>query len=285
MSKEEILKKVFGESAKIERPLMGGMMNESLIVSFEGKKYVLYLPTKQANEMVDRKIEKEDQAKVQALGITSNNFYFDENTGIKANEFIEGKSLNQLDEFDVKKVAKTLKTLHNSNILAGSDYNPFGRFLGYEAEAKAFVKDLGNDYQILHKTIYEFKEFLEKQKKVFCHNDYQRSNIVRSDKDEYFMIDFEFTGNNDPIYDIATFGNGSVKEGYDLLVEYFGKPSKEEKMRYYLWRIFVSLQWHLVALVKHYRGEGKTHGMNFLDVASFFMENAKEAYRGYLNIK
>jgi hypothetical protein len=56
-------------------------------------------------------------------------------------------------------------------------------------------------------------------------------------------------------------------------------------MRYYLWRIFVSLQWHLVALVKHYRGQGKTHGMNFLDVASFFMENAKEAYRGYLSIK
>ena len=93
-------------------------------------------------------------------------------------------------------------------------------------------------------------------------------------------------GNNDPIYDIATFGNGLVSEGYQCLLDYFdNNPSKEEKMRYYLWRIFVSLQWHNVAIVKHFRGEGKTHGFNFLDVANFFLNNAKDAYQGYQQVK
>ena len=93
-------------------------------------------------------------------------------------------------------------------------------------------------------------------------------------------------GNNDPVYDIATFGNGLVSEGYKLLLYYFeGKPTVDEKKRYYLWRIFVSLQWHNVAIVKHYRGEGKTHGFDFLAVADFFLNNAKEAYRGLMEIK
>lgn len=281
MTKEEVLLKVFGEGAKVEKPLLGGMMNESYIVSYNGKRYVLYMPTEQANEMVNRQQEKDDQALAYSLGVTSKNVYFDVEHGIKINEFLEGSSLNKVDSYDVKKVAKILKTLHNSTKLSDFDYLPFKRFVGYEAEAREFVKEFDSNFGMMKKLLLENKQFLESQRKVICHNDYQRSNIVASDSGEYYMIDFEFTGNNDPIYDIATFGNGKVSEGYELLVEYFGNPTKEEKMRYYLWRIYVSLQWYLVALVKHYRGEGEAHHMNFLDVASFFMTIANDALDGY----
>ena len=119
------------------------------------------------------------------------------------------------------------------------------------------------------------KDFLESQKKVLCHNDAQKSNIIKSINDEYYLIDFEFMGNNDPIY---AFGNASVKEGFDLLNEYFINPSIDLKKRYYLWRMYVSLQWYNIALVKHYRGEGKIHHFNFLDVAKHFLNNAHDAY-------
>ena len=93
-------------------------------------------------------------------------------------------------------------------------------------------------------------------------------------------------GNNDEIYDIATFGNGSVQEGYKLLEVYFdNKPNRENKLRYYLWRIFISLQWHNVAITKHFRGEGKTHGYDFLSVANYFLTNAKEAYDRWKEIR
>ena len=49
--------------------------------------------------------------------------------------------------------------------------------------------------------------------------------------------------------------------------------------RFYLWRIYISLQWYLVAIVKHYRGEGKTHGFDFLSVANHFLNNALTAYK------
>ena len=276
----DLLNKIFNGDAKVVSPLVGGMMNQSYIIESKGKKYVLYISTEQANEMVDRPLEKANQKMIYDLGLTSKNIYFDTEKGIKINEFIEGNSLNNLDTFDSKKVAYLLKAMHTSGKLSKDNYNPFKRFVAYEDEANDFVTERFEGYQILRKAIFDNQVFLESNKLALCHNDAQKSNIVRDLQDNYFLIDFEFMGNNDPIYDIATFGNNVVEEGYQVLVDYFdGNPTIDEKKRYYLWRIFVSLQWHNVAIVKHYRGEGKTHGYDFLAVASFFLENAKTAYR------
>ena len=283
---ENLIKKVLGSEAYIEKPLIGGMMNQSYIVNNNGKRYVLYVSTKQANEMVDRPLEKANQKIISDLGLTSKNVYFDTEKGIKINEYIEGSSLDKAESFDSKKVASLLKKMHTSGKRSRDNYEPFKRFIAYEEEALSFNPKLEYDYPLLRKQIFDNQDFLEKQEMVLCHNDAQKSNIVKDLNDNYYLIDFEFMGNNDPIYDIATFGNGLVKEGYQCLLDYYdGNPSKEEKQRYYLWRIFVSLQWHNVAIVKHYRGEGKIHGFDFLAVANFFINNAREAYKGLLKIE
>ena len=281
-----VVNEVFNGQGEIIEPLVGGMMNKSFIVSYYNEKYVLYISTEQANEMVDRELEKDNQKIIADLGLTSKNIYFDTEKGIKVNEYIEGSSLDKADSYDIEKVAVLLKAMHTSGKLSREDYKPFMRFISYEQEAQQFDYDFGGDYQILRKEVFENKEFLESQKMVLCHNDAQKSNIIKSADGKYYLIDFEFMANNDPIYDIATFGNGMVAEGYKLLEDYYdGKPTTDEKRRYYLWRIFVSLQWHNVAIIKHYRGEGKTHGFDFLKVAEFFLNNAKEAYNGLIDIK
>ena len=175
--------------------------------------------------------------------------------------------------------------MHESERRSRDNYQPFKRFIAYEDEASTFVNKRDEGYKELRNALFNKRDFLEKQELVLCHNDAQKSNIVRDLQDNYYLIDFEFMGNNDPIYDIATFGNNSVAEGYDCLVKYYnGNPTIEQKKRYYLWRIFVSLQWHNVAIVKHYRGEGKTHGFDFLAVADYFFANAQEAYQGYRSL-
>ncbi len=284
MNKERLIKDILSPDAFIISPLVGGMMNESCIVEAKDKKYVLYVSTKQANEMVNRSLEKDNQLLVYSLGITSKNIYFDTEKGIKINEFIDGHSLDKINEYSLKKVAKLLHILHNSPKMSQEDYHPFARFTVYENEAKSFVKEQDKDYLLLKEILFNNKDYLESQKMSLCHNDAQKSNIVKSAKDEYFLIDFEFMGNNDPIYDIATFGNGAVEEGFALLKEYAPNPSVDLMKRYYLWRIFVSLQWYNVALVKHYRGEGAIHNFNFLSVADFFLNNAKTANKYLSNL-
>ena len=284
MDKTSLIKKVLGDSAIIISPLVGGMMNESSIISANNKKYVLYISTKQANEMVNRELERDNQSLVFSLSITSKNIYFDIVNGIKINEFIEGSSLDKADNYDIKKVAILMHKLHDSGLLSKEDYNPFNRFKGYEEEANSFNSNREEEYILIRNELMKNKDYLESQKKVLCHNDAQKSNIVKSIEDKYYLIDFEFMGNNDPIYDIATFGNASVKEGFNLLNEYAPNPSLDLKKRYYLWRMYVSLQWYNVALVKHYRGEGEIHHFNFLDVAKHFLNNAHDAYIEFKNL-
>ena len=276
---------VLGEGSTIEKPLVGGMMNISYIVKDKNnKRYVLYISTEQANEMVDRPLEKEHQAIAYSLGVTSKNIYFDTEKGIKINEFIEGTSIDKINEFDYEKIAILFHKFHSSKQLSKLDYSPFDRFVNsYEKEAKEFQEKQDEEYLELREFLFKNRSYLESQKKVLSHNDAQRSNIVRGDDGSYYLIDFEFVGNNDELYDVATFGNGKVQEGRRLLDYYFINPSKDHIKRYYLWRIYVSLQWYNVAIVKHYRGEGAAHGFDFLAVAAFFLGNAKDAYQGYQN--
>ena len=285
---EELLVKVLGEGAEIVHEMLGGMMNISYLVKDKNdKKYIIYIPTEQANEMVDRPLEKEHQRIIYELGLTSKNVYFDEKAGIKINEFIEGDSLDKIAGFDYDKIATMFHKLHNSVMLSRVDYAPFTRFINeYEKEALQY-EEPSQLYKELRDFLFSKRSFLESQPLVLSHNDAQRSNIVKTPNDEYYFIDFEFVGNNDEIYDIAAFGNGTVTEGRKLLEKYYdNNPSDNEIRRFYLWRIYISLQWYNVAITKHYRGEGEKHGFNFLDVANHFLTNAKDAYDGYhLEIK
>ena len=280
---EKIAQDILGEGAKIDRQLLGGMMNISYIIKDKDeKKYILYIPTEQANEMVNRPLEKEHQKIIYNLGITSKNVYFDDQKGIKMNEYIEGNSLDKIATFDYSKLAILFHKLHDSIMLSREDYAPFERFVNiYEKEALSYQDGVSPLYNQLRTTLFNNREYLESQMKVLCHNDAQRSNIIQTPDDQYYFIDFEFVGNNDPIYDIAAFGNGVVSEGRKLLDAYYNNnPSDGQIKRYYLWRIFISLQWYNVAIVKHFRGEGEAHQINFMDIANHFLNNAETAYNG-----
>lgn len=261
--------------------LVGGMMNQSYVIEIEGRKYVWYVPTEQANEMVDRKLEKENQEIVYSLGITSKNLVFYDD-GMKINEFIPGESLNKVEFYDIKKIAVMLKKLHNSPVLCRKNYEPFAKILGYEQEIESMGITVDPLYLNLRNMVFAKRDFLESQKLALCHNDFQKSNIIQTPEDEYFMIDFEFMMNNDPYFDIAGFGNNDVNEGFALLKEYTNNSyTKDELTRFCYWRILLSMQWYLVALIKDKRGEGKTHGFNFYDVAMFFLGLANDAKNLY----
>ena len=276
----DLLKKVLGNNAEVVSELIGGMMNEAYIVKNKEGKFVYYISTAQANEMVDRNLERETQNIAYNLRITSENIYFDLEKGIKINRYIEGASLNKLDDFDYKKVAKLLYKYHSSNKKASVYYDPLGRLENYKQEALTHTDKFDEKFYEFYEIVQKNRDFLLSQPISLAHNDAQKSNIVKSLDNKYYLIDFEFAANNDPIYDIATFGNGDALEGKKLLDEYEKLTKvKDGLKRYVLWRVDVSLQWYLVATIKHYRGEGKIHGFDFLAVGKFFLGIAQEALK------
>lgn len=282
MEKEakSLVSKILGKKSKILVPIIGGMMNYSFLVEDgDHKRYIIYIPSESGKEMVIRSLEKENIDIVSSLGITSKNVYFDIETGIKVNEYIPGYSLDQmpLEEKDYPGIATLFNKLHASKTLSRTDYPVFTSLEEYEKTLFSLTNEINKNYFILRDFLFSKKEMLLKAKKVLCHNDSQRSNIIKSSDNKFYFIDFEFMMNNDPVYDIAAFGNNEVDEGLKLLKEIYKKKTPPYE-RYYLWRIYISLQWYLVALIKH-KKDGTSLGVDFLKVSDHFLANALKAYQ------
>lgn len=277
----KIIHSFFNETSFVESQLHGGMMNEAFIINENNKKHVVYFPVGESNSMVDRAQEMLAQALCEEAKITRKCSHFNPTSGVKSFEFIEGLSIDHINEteIDYEKVTSLLIKLHSLSTEGFKQYDAHKRFNEYINDLVKFdknaIKPIYENMVLIDKYLLEFpKKYI-----ATCHNDSQRSNIIKDSNGNYFLIDFEFIGLNDPVYDIAAFGNTEVKEGYKLL-EYYNKQKPlgdDYKVRYAVWRIYISMQWYVVAMLKHYRGEGEKTHFDFTKVADFFLNNMNEA--------
>lgn len=266
----------------IDERLMGGMSNLMYVVSAKGKKYTFRIPGKNSEVFVDRKEELFNIQIIDGLGINNKLVYFDTKTGYKLSKFVEGTPLSELQdpESHLEDIAIVLHKLHDSGLKAHEDYRPYERLEKYEQK----VIDLGythdEKYTELKALFLSQRDFLDQFEKVICHNDSQISNIVISEKQPY-LLDWEYCGNNDPMYDVACVGNKDFELALKFLPIYLGrKPKAQELRRVYLWRAFQCLQWHNVALYKEMIGLSEDLGVDFKAIAAMYLKKAEEFLAG-----
>ncbi len=261
---------------KIIERLLGGMSNYTYVVSADDILYTFREPGPYSEFFVDRNIEKENIKLFEELNITNETIYFNTIDGKKIAKYIPGNPLNTVkpEEYPLDKVADILKIIHNSNKLAKNDYNPFGRLEYYERIVKGLGYEHSEEYLKTKQEFYTYKEYLDSQEKVLCHGDSQPSNFVKT-KDRVFVVDFEYCGNIDPIYDIACFSNMRYEDGYKLLHEYYQEPNKDQRNRFHLWRAFQAFQWHNVAVFKELKGMSEQLHIDFKKVAQNYLDLTK----------
>lgn len=240
--------KKYLKNPKIEYRLLGGMSNYTYVISENDKKYVVRVLGKDANLFVHRNEEAYHIKMFERLNITNKTLYFDLESGVKVTSYVEGDILSLINPLDyLKEVSDILKIIHKS---PKSKYN-YDLF-GHLKEFEAINKDIPKVY-------YEIKDWALKEKEAtyqnieltFTHGDSQPSNFIVG-KDKVYVVDFEFSGNNDPYYDIACFGNINFEYALKLLDVYLGRKATEKELkRLYYNRILQALQWSLVAKYKH----------------------------------
>lgn len=259
---------------KIIERLKLGMSNLVYLIQVNNKKYSFRIPGENSTVFVDRYAEKNGLSLIEPYNLCGKTLYFNEETGYKISEYAEGRVLYQnIKEEDYQKVADVLHVLHDIPMGYMNSYDPFETLEYYES---LNTSKFENDYYLVKNKILKYKDFLNKQKKVLCHNDSQPSNFVCGDK--MYLLDYEFIGANDPLYDVACFGNNDIRDGEKLLDIYLGKKANiNEKNRYYLWRTFQNIQWYLVALYKHELKMDESLDLDFNSIALMFLNQAKES--------
>lgn len=267
---------------KLSHRLLGGMSNYSYVVLVNEEKYTIRVPGEYAEYFVNRADEKRDIVIFEKLGLTNETIYFDIESGIKISKYIEGTSLNEMSDRFYNEVSILLKKIHNSQIKCQNDYNPFMRLGNYERFLMELGYEIPNAYFEVRNTFLKFKEYLESQTKVLCHNDSQPSNFIKT-KEDLKIVDFEFVGQNDPLYDIACFGNMEMKDAIALLQIYYQDLNDDIILRFYLWRAFQCLQWYNVAMFKELRGMSSTLKLDFKAIAFSYLQSASELLKIALN--
>lgn len=262
------------EKAEIDHRLLGGMSNYTYVVKADDAYYTYRIPGDYAECFVDRNLELANIKLIEKLNITNETIYLNLETGEKIAKFINGKSLHQLESFPYELVAKLLKKIHNSNLQAVNDYDPFTRLKVYEEHIINLGFVHGEEYLQTKANFLKYQGYLESQPKVLCHGDSQPSNFIL-DGTNLYAVDFEFCGNNDLMYDIACFANIKLEHGLNLLNVYFENVTQELLNRFYLWRAFQALQWYNVAVFKDLQGMSAKLKIDFKMVSEKYLDLAK----------
>jgi thiamine kinase-like enzyme len=267
------------EDVTIKKRLMGGMSNYTYVMTVKDKHFTFRIPGKNAEKFVDRDIEKANIKIVDELQLNNETVYLDVDSGYKIAHYIEGHPLSEGNPLDhLEEAAKVLHKIHESNLKAVNDYDPIGRLSLYESHLNEYNYTHTDRYVKLKAKWMGLKDtYMDQERLTLCHGDSQISNFVVTKDQGLKLMDWEFTGNNDPFYDIACFGNNDFNHALALLPVYLGhEATTEEENRLYFFRAFQCLQWHNVALYKEFIGLSVDLGVDFMFVANLYLDKTEK---------
>ncbi|MCG8484098.1 MAG: choline kinase family protein [Clostridia bacterium] len=288
MKIEELVQKklrlVFNDDSIIydKSRFAGGLTNYNYIMNIKGTEYVVRQPGGMTNHMIDRKVEKVNNQIASELGLNSECIYFDEISGIKISIYIQDSKniaqANPCSPTNLKAVSDLMKKIHLSPKPFPNTFDWQTELHKYEQIVKELNGDFFFDYAPLKKLLLDFEEEnIKNTISVPCHNDTVPENFIVHGNGKAYLIDWEYSGMNDPSWDVAAYIVESrlTKEAIqELILEYYGEvPEAEEilKIKYYM--VAQDLLWTVWSLVRHYNGD------DFLDYLSLrydrFRRNVK----------
>lgn len=151
------------------------------------------------------------------------------------------------------RLVHTVKVLH-SGASFWQDFDMFCLIEYYTETIKDRKLVLPVGYADYREQIWEIGEALApyREKLVPCHNDLVRENVM-DDGNRVFLLDFDYSGNNDPCFDL---GSISVEAGYDdtqvreLAKAYYGLVSETIIARIHLHGILGDVGWSLWSAIQ-----------------------------------
>ena len=259
---KKLIKEVFntdGEYKEIQR--LGGMTNHSYKVTLnDDQEYLIRLPGEGTEEMINRSDERKSTELACSLDIDAELIYFNDD-GRKVMRFISDSQY--LDEekmkehFLIEQAADIFYKLHHCGIDTGVRFEVFEMADSYEQIILNNKVKLYDDYQEVKQTVMSIKKSIDAEhqtERVPCHNDSLIGNWVLDKNNRLWLIDWEYSGMNEPMWDLSCLsiemGYGDDEDNY-LLKQYFKKDvTSDEKKRFIAAKMYVDYLWTLWGLTR-----------------------------------
>lgn len=244
---------------------IGGMTNRNFKVTYSNESYVLRVPGNGTEGMIVRENEEYNSRLAYQLKITPEIFCLDVQSGVKLVRYIEGaETLNNVTiqyVSHMEKVIASLRILHTSGVRFNNDFNVFKEIQVYEellSQAKGWMYE---GYSELRSSIFTLAERLNRLGIVLapCHNDLVAENFVKNSNGHIYLIDWEYSGMNDPLWDLAAlFIESSFSEENQqkaLLLYYEDNIPTNVSQKILIYQILMDVLWAIWTRIKETRGD------------------------------
>lgn len=266
---EEHLRNIFrGNSIGTDWQIVqiGGMSNKNFkVVSPENKEYVLRIPGFGAEGMVVRASEDANGKLACDMGLSPEIVYFDDKSGVKLTRFVHnaetlnGATIQRMD--NMRQVAEVLRRLHLSKVRFDNEFNIFHEIVKYEHLLEQAGGKMYAGYEEVRQRVMGLEGYLNQLGVDIrpCHDDLVAENFIKDEQGKVWLIDWEYSGMNDPAADFAALfleSDFSADNAEYVLSEYFkgGVPENmRKKIRVY--QVLWDYLWTIWTVIKEAQGD------------------------------
>ena len=257
--KEKIASLLSGDEEIQSVEQLGGMTNQNYLVQTSSNRYIVKFFGKGTEKLIDRQNEKFNLELLKDLKLDVENYLFDIEAGIKVNQYIE--NAETLDSNTIKtkfeKIAPILQTIHASGKELKGEFAPFEEIKKYESLIQGGISY--PNYEDVRKSVLSLKNVLEKigVDNKSCHIDLVPENFIEGPDGHPYLIDWEYSSMNDPMWDLASLfleSEFTIDEEDSFLSYYESEqtPVSREKIRIY--KILQDIIWSLWTIYKEENG-------------------------------
>jgi thiamine kinase-like enzyme len=206
---------------------------------------------------IDRAAEHYNSVAAAAAGVAPAVLDFAPDVGVLLIEWITGRTLQPADlrqDCTIRAVADACRRLHAGPRFA-SDFDMFAIQRRYLRTAQDAGFRLPDRYVEFMPQLDHIRTVLRRDPPVTvpCHNDLLAANFI-SEGDRLWLIDYEYSGNNDPCFELGNIWSESnlAVDQLDLLVSnYFGRRSAALTARARLLGLVSQYGWTLWGVIQH----------------------------------
>ena len=246
--------------------LIGGMTNKNYKATINGTDYILRIPGSGTEEMINRGNEHANCAQANQLGLDARIIYLDENNGFKVAAFIKNaETLNatmaKRDDI-MNETVGLMRKLHHSGIKFKNEFDVFKEIKKYDRLNQEVNGYFFEKYEEIKDKVLNLETRLNTLDRecISCHNDTVPENFIRDNEDRFYLVDWEYSGNNDPMWDLAAHAlecGFSPLEEELLLKKYFKAYEVEEKYKtkVLIFQICQDFLWSIWTCIKEAKGD------------------------------
>lgn len=285
------IKKIVCEALKVnesdvtEVTPAGGMTNKNYRICVKDTRYILRVAGTGTDRMINRNTEMFNSAIASEKGFNVEVPYFNLETGVKISKFIENaetlthRSIKK--EENLKQVTSILRNLHEcKDFHMDNEFNMFRELEKYEEILKKDNGDFFEDYDEVRTKVMALEEELKRcgAVSVPSHNDLVSENFVKDTESRIYLIDWEYSGTNDDMWDLAALSleNEFSEDDIELMFRlYFnGKEADENtRRRLLIHQICQDILWAVWTLIKEAEGDDfGTYGIDRYNRAKEYLK-------------